>query len=267
MTSASETSVFVDLEGRLAQFQHAPTQEYWESTWDGISDEQLRQTLRHTTRLGSHGRFFRRHLPAGARILEAGCGTGIWVRRLQSSGYRVLGLDYARRTLERAKSIAPGLELAGGDLRRLPLADGSIQAHVSFGVLEHSVDGPGPLLSEARRVLARDGVLLASVPQRNRLRERVPTLSRSEAESRGYAFHQYYYSFDDLARVLRGCGFEVLPDPHYYSVHSGLSDAVPAYRRVISSLPPLARAASLLDFIPGVAKRWGHMMFVAARPA
>ena len=52
-----------------------------------------------STRLGSHGAFFRRHLAPRSRVLEAGCGVGLWLRRLTDCGYRAVGLDYAVRSL------------------------------------------------------------------------------------------------------------------------------------------------------------------------
>ncbi|MGH0032255.1 MAG: class I SAM-dependent methyltransferase [Myxococcota bacterium] len=265
--ASQESSVFVRLDGRLAQFKKEPTREYWEGRWAEMSDAGLARTLRPSRFLGSHAAFFRRHMAPGARVLEAGCGVGLWVRRLRESGYRVIGLDYARRTLIRSRRVAPDLVFTAGDLRRLPFPDASFDAHVSFGVLEHYIDGPQEILAEAMRILRPGGRLLASVPQVNRLREPIEGRSRAEAESEGYRFHQYYFTAPELKALLEGAGFVASEDLHPYSAHHGLYDGSPGYRRVHAASGPLGRAAMLLDYVPGLSQSVGHMLFaVGVRP-
>jgi SAM-dependent methyltransferase len=260
-------SVFVRLDGRLAQFKRAHGREYWEAEWARLSDAGLAHALRPSTRLGSHGPFFRRHLPQGAWVLEAGCGVGLWLRRFTDRGYRAVGLDYAVQSLSRSKRACPDLAFLGGDLRGLPFGDESFDAHVSFGVLEHYERGPDALLAEAHRILKPDGVLLASVPRVNRFRREVEVVSEDRARSGGYVFHQYYFREVDMEQMLREAGFAMLPGIHYCSAHHGLLDGTQWYAGFESKLGPLRRATQLLDFVPGLAAQVGHMMFVAARKA
>ena len=51
----------------------------------------------------------------------------------------------------------------------------------------------------------------------------------------------------------------------FFSSNVGLAPTL--YRRIARAVPPLVRLTPLLDFVPGVARHVGHMMFVAARPA
>jgi len=43
-------------------------------------------------------------IPAGSRILDIGCGPGLYTKRLSDMGYRVTGMDYSRRSIAYAKS-------------------------------------------------------------------------------------------------------------------------------------------------------------------
>lgn len=268
-----DTKAYVNVDGRLAQFISAPVREdsdepnaaYWEENWHGIGDAELRHALRRTRSLGTQGRFFRRHLKSRARILEGGCGTGLWMRRLGENGYSVVGLDYAAASLKRSKAIAPDMKLSAGDLLGLPFADATFDAYMSFGVIEHFVDGPARILSEACRVLRPGGVALVSTPFLNRARRSLRGLTREEAESRGLQFHQYFFTLDELHADLRRAGLEPLPDRLPYSVWHGLDDVAPIWRRRISAIPLSKLLAYGADYLPGLGSYAAHMIFAVAR--
>jgi SAM-dependent methyltransferase len=68
-------------------------------------------------------------LPAGARVLDVGCGPGRHAAGLAAAGLEVVGLDVSAAFLERA---LPGPAYVRGDARRLPLADASFDAAISL---------------------------------------------------------------------------------------------------------------------------------------
>lgn len=104
----------------------------------------------------------------GARILDAGCGSGWYAMQLLERGAVVDGIDaseamvnYAR---DRLKDLAgaEGVTLQLGDLAaRLPFDDGVFDGIVSPLVLHYMKDWR-PTLKEMRRVLKPDGWLLFS---------------------------------------------------------------------------------------------------------
>ena len=61
---------------------------------------------------------------AGERVLDAGCGTGIYVGWLADEGLDVTGLDRDPRLLAAARAKAPGATFAEGDVAALPFEDG-----------------------------------------------------------------------------------------------------------------------------------------------
>lgn len=262
-------SQWVFLNGKLAQFLRADSEEpntaYWEENWKGVTDLDLRHALRPTRRLGTHGAFFRRNLVAEARILEAGCGTGFWMCRLQQNGYRVTGLDYALRSLHRSKSVVPELEVSAGDLFRLPYANAAFDAYMSFGVIEHFIDGPKPVLEEAIRVLKPGGVILVSTPFRNATRRAVRSIDRNRAEALGLRFHQYFFTLAELHESLVEVGFVPLADHQTYSVWHGLDEIVPNLRQWLTRIPGMGKLAHLADYLPILPGRAAHMIFAVGR--
>lgn len=102
-------------------------------------------------------------LPAGARILEIGCGTGAVARTLahKFEGSEVVGLDPGSLFIERARSRADGFDglmFAIGDGRDLPFEDSSFDAVVCHTALCH-IPEPGRVLAEALRVARASGWL------------------------------------------------------------------------------------------------------------
>jgi ubiquinone/menaquinone biosynthesis C-methylase UbiE len=103
--------------------------------------------------------------PAGARVLEVGCGTGVLTRALagRKAVGSVIGVDTAETLLERARELAADLGNVGfevADARALPFEDGTFDVVVFDSTLSH-VPEPGRAVAEAFRVLRPAGRLAA----------------------------------------------------------------------------------------------------------
>jgi 2-polyprenyl-3-methyl-5-hydroxy-6-metoxy-1,4-benzoquinol methylase len=100
---------------------------------------------------------------AGRRVLDAGCGEGFGTAVLQSAGAStVVGVDIDRASVKHA-SQRYGLDFVEADLGALPYEEESFDLVTCFETIEHVADG-SRALSELRRVLAVDGLLLVSTP-------------------------------------------------------------------------------------------------------
>jgi len=106
-------------------------------------------------------------LASGRRVLDAGCGTAYGTAMLGRAGAsEVVGVDIAVTVLDSARPGMPdGVRLEPGDLNDLPFPDGCFDLVVCFEVIEHFAD-PFSVLDELTRVLAPEGVLLVSSPNR-----------------------------------------------------------------------------------------------------
>jgi SAM-dependent methyltransferase len=103
-------------------------------------------------------------LPAsGARILDAGCGSGRNMVELARRG-RVTGIERASQSLAVARARHAGEVVPGSLADPLPFADGAFDLALALDVLEHVADDAAAL-RELHRVLAPGGRLLVTVPQ------------------------------------------------------------------------------------------------------
>jgi SAM-dependent methyltransferase len=117
-------------------------------------------------RLASLSTAVSRHVRAGDRVLDLGCGTGELARALAAAGLRVAGCDISRQMLLRAARHEGGcagwVRLQPG-WRSLPFASGAFDAVVAASVLEYVAE-PAMVLRECSRVLRPGGVVLYTVP-------------------------------------------------------------------------------------------------------
>jgi SAM-dependent methyltransferase len=101
----------------------------------------------------------------GKRVLDAGSGTGYGAAILTRAGAeQVVGVDIAEEAVTRAAELADA-EFVVGDLHELPFPDDAFDVVTCFEVIEH-VAGTEKVLAELKRVLAPQGVLLLSSPNR-----------------------------------------------------------------------------------------------------
>lgn len=142
-------------------------------------------------------------LPAGAALLDAGCGTGGMLAKL--THHAAHGCDLAAEAVEQCR--ARGLErVVVSSVHAMPYADESFDAVLSLDVLYHAQVDEHLALSEMRRVLKRGGLLILNVPAFDCLRGAhdvaVDGLRR--------------YRRGRLRRLLRTHGFEIV-EAHYWN--------------------------------------------------
>ena len=68
--------------------------------------------------------------------LDAGCGLGQWVAFLAQQGYDAVGVDYSELLIATARRRYPDYEWIRGPMEDVPLADASVDAVISWGVIE-----------------------------------------------------------------------------------------------------------------------------------
>ncbi len=82
-------------------------------------------------------------LTPGTTLLDVGCGTGWFTRRLAAAGLRVTGLDIDAEALDYARAHTPqNVSYLAGDGRSLPFADRSFEQTVAIASLCFIDDWP-----------------------------------------------------------------------------------------------------------------------------
>lgn len=106
-------------------------------------------------------------LADGLDVLDVASGEGYGSNLLATVARSVVGVDISEEARLHAceKYQKPNLQYLQGDCARLPLESASVDLVVSFETIEHH-DQHEAMLSEIRRVLRPDGVLLISSPNR-----------------------------------------------------------------------------------------------------
>jgi 2-polyprenyl-6-hydroxyphenyl methylase/3-demethylubiquinone-9 3-methyltransferase len=182
-----------------------PRSEYHESLWEAVPEGL--QPPHTAARLA----FLLARVPAGARVLDVGCGEGVFTVALARAGKEAVGIDVAEEPLRRARARA-GEDL---DLRLVPvegewpLEDASFDAVWAGEVIEHVAD-TAAWLSEVRRVLRSGGTLVLSTPAHGPLTRLWLGLSRRSFEARfdPRSDHLRFYTRRTLAALLQDFGFE-----------------------------------------------------------
>jgi ubiquinone/menaquinone biosynthesis C-methylase UbiE len=130
-------------------------------------------------------------LASGLKVLDAGCGTGYGLRILKEAGAaQTVGVDVSADAVAQASEAMSDehIEVLQADLKELPFSDGEFDLIVCFEVIEH-VPEREVILDELARVLAADGVLCISTPNRN-------------VYPQGNPYHLHEYEPDEFAQAL-----------------------------------------------------------------
>lgn len=99
----------------------------------------------------------------GERVLDVGCGTGVFTLALLNAGARVTGLELSLPMLRRAGNKAAGrpFHMVRGDMRTLPFADAAFDKTVSVTAIEFLGDARGAV-AELFRVTRPGGLVVVA---------------------------------------------------------------------------------------------------------
>jgi SAM-dependent methyltransferase len=217
----------------------------------------------------SLARAVRRHLPAGARVLEIGVGCGYLLSQLQKQHHcRGVGLDLLPTAIDASRATAhyfgATLMLEVGSGFALPHPEGAFDVVMSFGLVEHFEPArTRVLLSEHVRVCRPGGLVIVSTP--NSL-DVCHSARKVLLGSRYPYFPERSYSPWGLARELRRVGLQPVGADGYAPLWS-LRQIKAAYPlTAVLHKTGLLRALSQVSS-PGLLSWIGNMTLqVAVRP-
>lgn len=167
----------------------------------------------------NRGKFYYNHIsrhvmerfPRGGRLLDLGCGTGLFVRHYVNEGGEAVGIDISRGMIGKASDRCGSSDFTIGTAEILPFRGDSFDAVSSllaFSYLKH----PEKTLSETYRVIRPGGSVAVCTLGRNLFTRGLPALYQiSEAinikKACFGAFGERYYSVEEMDQLFTNAGF------------------------------------------------------------
>jgi SAM-dependent methyltransferase len=180
---------------------------YYPASYYGAQGRRFRGGLEQVVQ------FFRRQLadkicrqfPVPGKILEVGSGRGTLLAELAGRGWQATGTEYSTSMAESSLNNLGIRVYPAPNLQDCQFETATFQVVVCYHVLEHL---PYPLetLTEIRRIIAPDGLLIVAVPNFGGW---VAQWSRAKWFSLDVPRHLFHFSSDTLTSALTKSGFEI----------------------------------------------------------
>jgi len=196
---------------------------------------------------------------SGQRILDAGCGLGMYVRAFRRFSDTVYGIDLDPDRIAQASRELPNLQVASAE--RLPFEDGFFDVALSHEVLEHVRDDRAAA-REAVRVLRPGGRLVVFVPNRRWLFEthgiywrgryyfgNIPLVNwLPDALRNKLAPHVRAYTEKQLRALFEGLPARVIIHTQVFPGYDNVARRHPALGRILRALTYTAERTPLRIF-------------------
>lgn len=189
-------------------------------------------------------------LPPRGRLLDIGCGTGLFIEKYLQAGGTAVGIDLSGRMVERARDRLETCSFAVGNGETLPFKDNSFDGISSLLVFSY-VKNPGQMLNESFRVLRPGGAIAICTLGKKLITRGIPALYRfSEKMKVKHVvmknFGEHYYDEEEMQALFSATGFEEISIRWCSFAHIDMAD-------------PMYNLASRLE--PFVEKRIPQLAF------
>jgi SAM-dependent methyltransferase len=186
----------------------------------------------------------------GKRVLDVGCGVGMYLQAIRAFSGPVYGVDIDAQRAARAHEVLPNIVVAPAE--HLPFTQGSFDVVLLHEVIEH-VEDDRRVIQEAHRVLAPEGRMVIFAPNRLYPLEthgvfwrgryhfgNVPLINWLPDPLRDrFAPHVRAYTGRSLLRLLTGLSARVV-------VHAQI---FPGYDKIAARWPALGQALRGVTYV------------------
>ena len=175
-----------------------------------------------------------KHAP---KVLEAGCGNGRVIVYLSMHGIKnVSGIEANENIVQDFKSKFPQFDVRYGDIMNLPPDLKNHDVVLSYGVVEHFLDGPSRPLAQMCKDLSATGTAIVTVPFFSLFRKikyifyegrkwdksKYPYCPDFDQEG---DFYLYFLTKKQFKDELENAGFEVV-EHEYTAIECGILEAL-----------------------------------------
>ena len=164
------------------------------------------------------------------KVLDIGCGNGLYGLHLASQGYELLQIDLVDRRDERARHL-PFRKM---DAQCLDFADNEFDHVIAFDIMEH-LDDDTKFLQDMRRICKQQ--IFISVP--NSDDERIANLGLTHIHHKDKT-HRREYSREQLKTLLEENNFKIL------CVRPNIATGLPFFAHALAKNNPVAKWAARL---------------------
>jgi len=134
-----------------------------------------------------------------SRILDCGCGIGIFGQIMKENGYRnIIGIDFNEKSLRCAKNFYSVNKM---DCQNLALVDNFYDVIVALNVIEHLED-PKQFLTEIKRITKPNSLYVFSTPNVNFIRKLIRPIKCKD--------HKHFWNIKQFIGMLDKNKFKVL---------------------------------------------------------
>ncbi|MCA1552817.1 MAG: class I SAM-dependent methyltransferase [Chloroflexi bacterium] len=143
-------------------------------------------------------------VPNGARVLDAGCGSGVPITRMLSQQCMVTGVDFSETQLTLARALVPKAQLVCADIAALSFAHESFDAICSYYAIIHVPrDDHRQLLADFQRMLKPNGFTLLCMGNGD-------TSGGTEQDWLGAPMYWSHFDAETNLQLLRDAGFAII---------------------------------------------------------
>ncbi|HEY5728427.1 MAG TPA: class I SAM-dependent methyltransferase [Anaerolineales bacterium] len=136
-----------------------------------------------------------------SKVLDAGCGAGIPITKMLAEHFDVIGVDFSKAQIERAKKNVPNAHFLCQDMTQLDFPDKSLDGICSYYAIIHIPrEEHASLLANFYRMLKSGGVALLCLGAENLIDD----IEDDYLDTRMYWSH---YDSDTYIKMLKERGF------------------------------------------------------------
>ena len=147
---------------------------------------------------------FMERLPAGANVLDAGCGAGIPISQMLSEHCQVTCVDFSEAQIELAKKNVPNATFLCEDMTSLDFPDNSFDGITSYYAIIHIPrEEHQQLLEKFHRMLKLGGFALLCLGAEHLIDD----LDENYLGTRMYWSH---FDSETYLKLLKDCGFSIV---------------------------------------------------------
>jgi len=157
---------------------------------------------------------------SGKKVLDLGCGTGIFTKMIHSWGANVTGVDISEEMIKIAKIENPEIYFVTSDAEHTNFSDEEFDV-VSSSLMIHYLDNLSTLFKEVNRILKQKGYFIFSfhhpsneVIEKMKINDETKNIFNDYFSLKDYRwkmmgieFISYHHTFEDISIYLSESGF------------------------------------------------------------